>query len=94
MPGPCRSISLATSLLWASLWISSGTPPCAGDDEWAVASPCEAIAFSCDDTRLAIRRIEAVGDGPSGLSALGSPGDIVLSNGLVTAVIEALAHPH
>ncbi len=31
---------------------------------------------------------------PRGLDALASPGDVVLSNGVVTAVIDAIDHPH
>lgn len=65
-----------------------------GDDGCLVPSPCEELAFTCDDGYTELRVIgpgEAV---PGGMDTLASPGDVLLGNDRVVAVIDALDHPH
>ncbi|MCO4771030.1 MAG: PHP domain-containing protein [Deltaproteobacteria bacterium] len=65
------------------------------DDECTVPSPCEGIdEFTCTGGEVAIKIVESAADVPGGLDALGSPGDIRLSNDKVVVIIDALDHPH
>ncbi|MCP4867413.1 MAG: CehA/McbA family metallohydrolase [Proteobacteria bacterium] len=83
-------VALASALL-------SGCPPegcLKGNEGCVLPSPCETLTFSCDDEALQIRVLEA-GDIPiGGLDALASVGDVLMSNGQVQVVIDALNHPH
>ncbi|MBJ93398.1 MAG: hypothetical protein CMP23_02875 [Rickettsiales bacterium] len=68
-----------------------------GEDGCVVAPPCEALHFECsDDLTLLQARLVTVDDPavPGGMDALAAVGDILLSNGRVSAVIDALEHPH
>jgi len=58
------------------------------------ASPCEGLGWICEDTSLFAGRIGGVAWRPEGLNALGTVGDILMANGEVTVVIDALASPH
>ncbi len=65
------------------------------DEGCTVPSPCGELDFACATPTAATVRTLAEGDPiPGGIDALASPGDVVLSNGVVTAVIDALDHPH
>jgi hypothetical protein len=70
-------------------------PSCAaGDLECASIVTCRGLGYSCDRDPLFIGR---VGDAPAGLlleGAEGVAGDLILSNGQVTAVLDALDTPH
>jgi len=60
-----------------------------------VPSPCEGLdEFTCSAGTVAIKIVESAADVPGGLDALGSPGDIRLSNDKVVVIIDALDHPH
>ncbi len=59
-----------------------------------VVSPCERLSFTCEGGSA---RVFVLGPGdpiPAGLDALAAPGDVVLENDQVVAVIDALDHPH
>jgi len=58
-------------------------------------SPCRTLEFSCEDGGAIVYELQT-GESPpvGGMASLAAPGDIVLSNGLVTAVIDAIDHPH
>lgn len=59
-----------------------------------VVSPCEQLSFSCADQAVSVRVLRAGDIRTSGQAALASPGDYVLENSLVRAVVDDLAHPH
>ena len=64
-------------------------------DDCTVPSPCAGIdEFVCQSGEVAIKIVESAEDVPGGLDALGSPGDIRLSNDRVVVIIDALDHPH
>jgi len=72
-----------------------------GEEGCIVSAPCQALEFECEaggslEARLVTTDDFAVNQSllPGGMDALAAVGDIVLSNGLVTAVIDALEHPH
>src|SRR5688500_3674118 len=83
-------------LVLAPLWLSGcQTYSCLGnEDGCVVVSPCEEVAFSCEDGFSEVRVVAAGDDVPGGPNALVSPGDVILGNETVVAVIEALDHPH
>jgi hypothetical protein len=67
------------------------------DPECVVPTPCEGLAFpTCEAPAPIVRVIGAGGDplAPTGPNALAAEGDVLLSNGLITAVIDAIDHPH
>ncbi len=66
----------------------------AEDEACTVPSPCQELAFTCDDTDVAIIRLEATDERPGGLSALGAVHDFLLTNSRIAAVIDAIDHPH
>ncbi|MFK7984644.1 MAG: CehA/McbA family metallohydrolase [Sandaracinaceae bacterium] len=67
---------------------------CFGDESCTVPSPCEGLAFECAGGTASVRTLGPGDDAPTGIDALASTGDVVLSNGRVTAVIDAIDHPH
>jgi len=76
---------------------SCATEGCLGgnDDSCIVPSPCEDLSFTCDNPGVATVAVLQAGDArPGGNDALAAPGDVMLSNGRVQAVIDALDHPH
>ena len=57
------------------------------DGQCTVSTPCEGLAFTCASPTATVNTL-AVGDPVvGGVDALASPGDVVLSNGVVSAVI-------
>src|SRR5690606_35790441 len=65
------------------------------DESCTIATPCQGIRMECAAPNAPRAFRLAAGDPiPGGLDALASPGDVVLQNGLVTAVIDAIEHPH
>ena len=65
-----------------------------GAEDCVVPSPCETVAFTCDGGSSEVY-VLGVGDTlPTENDTLASPGDIVLANEQIVAVIEALDHPH
>ncbi|MEZ4338706.1 MAG: CehA/McbA family metallohydrolase [Sandaracinaceae bacterium] len=65
------------------------------DGDCVVPTPCAELAIACEGGVAPTVRVLAEGDPiPGGIDALASPGDAVLSNGVVTAVIDAIDHPH
>lgn len=65
------------------------------DPECVVPSPCPDLAFTCDDSGPPTAKVIEPGDVlPGGPDALAAVGDILLENGRVQAVIDALDHPH
>ena len=103
-PNPPLPSRIVSSLLLcaAAVILSAGTSGCAtesclgGEDGCVVSAPCQALTFQCEDAGELEARLVISGDTsvPGGMDALAAPGDILLSNGLVTAVIDALEHPH
>jgi hypothetical protein len=66
-----------------------------GPDGCEIPSPCEGLAFECDAGSTEAYVITADrSPGLTGPIALSSPGDFVLANDQIVAVIEALDHPH
>ncbi len=57
-------------------------------------TPCQEIAFSCESGSARVFTIESPDQIVGGLDALASIGDVVLDNGVVSAVIDAIDHPH
>ncbi|MCB9592568.1 MAG: CehA/McbA family metallohydrolase [Sandaracinaceae bacterium] len=65
------------------------------DGDCTVPTPCAELELACAGGVEPTVRVLASGDPiPGGIDALASPGDVVLDNGVVTAVIDALDHPH
>lgn len=69
------------------------------DPQCELPSPCADLTFTCPDDAAGeafVREIAADGDvdAPGGLDALWAPGDHILANDQIVAVIEALDHPH
>ncbi len=61
-----------------------------GETNCRVPPPCPKVAFTCDAAlgdQLAVARIDSVTQRPGGLNALGTVGDVKLSNGFVDVVI-------
>lgn len=86
-----------TVLALALLGVASGCAEegCFGaDDGCSVPTPCDGLAFECAAPSASVRTLAAGDPIPGGIDALAAPGDIVLENGLVTAVIDAIDHPH
>lgn len=89
-----RWLSLA-SLALVGLSGCEDTSCLRADEGCTVVSPCAALALECAGGRAPTVRVLAPGDAiPGGIDALASPGDVILENGVVTAVIDALDHPH
>lgn len=80
----------------ALLFTGCDRPGCLNGDEddCTVPSPCEELAWSCDDQSLSVGLVQGPDDVPGGLGSLGSPGDFVLRNSRVHVVLDALDHPH
>ena len=68
----------------------------AADDGCVVSAPCESLVFECASEATLEARLVISGDTavPGGMDALASVGDILLTNGQVSAVIDSLDHPH
>lgn len=67
-----------------------------GGEDCVVSSPCQALVFECGEESALEARLVVSGDTgvPGGMDALAAVGDILLTNGRVSAVIDALEHPH
>ncbi|MDF1565734.1 MAG: CehA/McbA family metallohydrolase [Deltaproteobacteria bacterium] len=68
-----------------------------GDRECDLPSPCAGLTFTCDvaeGDEPSVKVYEAGDPLPAGLDTLVSPGDFLLQNDQVVAVIEALDHAH
>lgn len=66
-----------------------------GDDPTCVVpSPCRALHFTCKNGHASVHVLARKEPIAEGLDALASPGDFVLENDRVRAVIDALDHPH
>ena len=68
-----------------------------GGDDCIVPSPCAALGSACDGGEATVRVLakdDALVEGEHGAEALASPGDFVLQNDRIVAVIDALDHPH
>ncbi len=66
-------------------------------DGCIVPSPCAELTFGdCPEATsgLVVEFIDSEDQVPGGIASLGAVGDILLSNGRATAVIDALDHPH
>lgn len=90
---PARVVALALTLTCGAPedvgCLGSGDPAC------VPPSPCGALTYACAPTSPArAYRVERAAQRPPGLDALASVGDLVLENGLVTAVVDAVDHPH
>ncbi|MCB9666149.1 MAG: CehA/McbA family metallohydrolase [Alphaproteobacteria bacterium] len=59
-----------------------------------IPSPCEALAYTCDAGSTEVRVLTDPSEVPGGPAALGAPGDVLLANDRIVAVIDALDHPH
>lgn len=60
-----------------------------------VPSPCEDLVFTCDGGVSEVQILEPGQTAPAeGPDVLGAPGDVVLRNDRVVAVLDALDHPH
>lgn len=91
MREPQRPLLLA-SLLW--MVAACGEEVCAGDAECVVESPCRGLRFACEEGSASVEVASAATALPDGSPALGSPGDFVLRNDRIVAVVDAVDHPH
>ncbi len=84
------------SLTILSVLAGCETLGCLGGEEGCqVPSPCgDAIVYSCEGGTSSASILQVGDSFPGGMDTLASPGDYVLSNDRVTAVIDALDHPH
>ena len=65
-----------------------------GDDGKCVPpTPCTALSYECTDQSLAIQTLVSADLRPPGPNAQASTGDVLLSNGRVSVVIDALSSP-
>ena len=104
MPAPHRAplrLALALSLVVAAaLPLVLFVPACtregclSGEDGCIVPSPCLELEFRCDDRQIDAYVVRSPTELPGGLDALGAVGDIILENGQVLVVIEALDNPN
>ncbi|MEQ1567028.1 MAG: CehA/McbA family metallohydrolase, partial [Myxococcota bacterium] len=86
--------------MWISTWaalVGCGDEGCLKgvDETCVVPSPCSNLQTPCDGGEVRAY-VLAPGDPPpvGGPDALAAPGDVVLENGRVVAVVDALDHPH
>ncbi len=64
-------------------------------EDCTVPSPCTGLdEFVCSSGTVSIKVVESPSEVPGGLDALGAPGDVLLANDQVVAVVEAIDHPH
>jgi len=66
-------------------------------DGCVVPSPCPDLGFEdCPEATesLVVKLVESVDEVPGGIAALGAVGDVLLTNGRVTAIVDAIDHPH
>lgn len=90
-----RTVGALTSLLVAALLGSCEQSCLHGDEGCTISTPCQGIRLECASPNAPrVVRLEPGDPIPGGLDALASPGDVLLTNGLVTAVIDAIEHPH
>lgn len=68
---------------------------CLGGDDGVCLppSPCQALSFTCDDPSLELRVVRGAVDRPPGLDASAARGDVLLGNGRLLAVIDAIGEP-
>jgi hypothetical protein len=91
-----RLAPLAASVVLAVASGACGHTTCATSDDPScrTPSPCQGLAFSCAAGTVSLA-VLAEGDPiPTGLDALASPGDVLLRNDQLVAVIDAIDHPH
>ncbi len=86
----------AVGLLFVGSFAGCKKESCLGGGaNCVVDSPCQALKFECASdggaVAMEVRTLET-NDGPSGLDALGGRGDVLLSNGIVRAVISGIGH--
>jgi hypothetical protein len=85
-------LMMAAALLAAP---GCGEESCLTSAEGCVmVSPCSELSFECSDRSVEVRQITEVGEGPGGWAALASPGDYLLTNSVVEAVIDGIDHQH
>lgn len=104
MHAPSRAVIrfALTSSMTATLALSVSllAPGCAregclsGEEGCVVPSPCTALDFRCDDRSVDAYVVTTPIQLPGGLDALGAVGDLILENGQVVVVIEALDNPN
>jgi hypothetical protein len=63
-------------------------------DGCEVPSPCTELQYTCDGGSSEVRVLGPTDPIPGGMDALGAPGDILLGNDKVVAVLDAPDHPH
>lgn len=80
------------SLAAAGLATGCEREGCVGGEEGCiVSSPCQNLTFTgCREAALDVHVIQVGEVVPGGVAALGAPGDILITNGRVSAVIEAI----
>lgn len=83
----------ATSLI---LTCAKESPGCLGssDPSCVPPSPCGGLAYTCAGGSVRTFRVTRADQRPAGLDGEASVGDLVIENDLVTAVIDAIDHPH
>lgn len=60
-----------------------------------IASPCPRLEVTCESpVAPSVRRLREGEEVSRGLAALAASGDVVIENGVIVAVIDALEHPH
>ncbi len=87
---------VASTLAGLALVSGCGGKECVTGDEDAcvISSPCQGVGSTCSGGFAVVRVLEASDPVPLGGQALGLPGDFVLENDAVIAVIDGIGHPH
>lgn len=86
-----------TSLIALVFLPACNRPGCTGaslQEQCTVPTPCSKLSFACAATNATVSFIGRGDAMPGGLSALSAVGDVLLQNDQVSAVIDALDHPH
>lgn len=97
MPRFARTLARGLALA-ATLAAAACNPPedgcLAGDDGHCLPkSPCAGLHMACGESRLEIRQLASPNARPAGTKADAARGDIVLANGLLSAVLGGIENP-
>src|SRR4051794_38846298 len=87
--------AVALSLFASTACNAVERPGCLSEGRDCVPpSPCERVAFACASTQTNAVALTDIAQRPTGMSARAAAGDIVMSNDLITVVIDAVDHPN
>lgn len=87
-------VSLALVIAWSGAACTKESCLEGTDEACVVVSPCTRVSFTCEGGSARAYVLQPGDPIPPGLDALAAPGDVILENDRVVAVIDALDHPH